>query len=323
MVSRRDYYEVLGVDRGANDTQIRSAYRRLARKFHPDVNKSPGASEKFKEATAAYEVLGDPKKRRLYDEYGEVGPEGPFAGGGAPGVRTYTWSSTAEAPPVDFEEFFGRGGGGFAGMSLDDLLAALGGGGRRARAQTAGQGQDVEYHLHLDLPQAFTGMTAAIRVQRPGRSGKEAGETLRIKIPAGVGDGSRIRVRGKGAYGPAGNGDLYIVTHLNPHPYFHVDGRDVYVDLPVTITEAALGAKVDVPTLEGMTTVTIPPGTASNRKLRLRGKGLKAAGGEDRGDEYVVIRIVPPPAVSPVGQDLLMEFQKVEKFNPRANVPWR
>ena len=224
--------------------------------------------------------------------------------------------------PFDFEEMFTGRGGGLAGMSLDELLAALGEG-RRGRTQAPGRGQDLEYHLSLPLPQAFAGTTASIRLQRPERSGRQTGETLRVKIPAGVGEGSRIRVRGKGGYGPAGNGDLYIVTHLNPHPYFRVEGRDVYVDLPVTITEAALGAKVDVPTLDGMTTVTIPPGTASNRKLRLRGKGMGGAGGKDRGDQYVVIRIVPPPAVSPVGQDLLMEFQKVEKFNPRADVPWR
>lgn len=320
-MAKRDYYDLLGVGRGASEDQIRSAYRRLARKYHPDVNKSPGATERFKEATEAYEVLSDPKRRSLYDEFGHAGPGGRFGPGG-PGVRTYTWTSTGEGAPFDFEEMFRGGGGGFAGMSLDDLLAALGGG-RRARTQGPGRGQDVEYHLSLDLPRAFAGTTASIRLQRPERSGRQGSETLQVKIPAGVCEDSRIRLRGKGGYGPAGNGDLYIVTHLNPHPYFRIEGQDVYLDLPVTITEAALGAKVDVPTLEGMTTVTIPPGTASHRKLRLRGRGLGATSGKERGDQYVVIRIVPPPAVSPVGQDLLMEFQKVEKFNPRAEVPWR
>ncbi len=321
-MAKRDYYEVLGVSRGAGEAQIRSAYRKLARKYHPDVNKSPGASERFKEATEAYEVLSDPKKRRLYNEFGHAAPGAGFGPGG-PGVRTYTWTSGGGGAPFDFEEIFGGRGGGFAGMSLDDLLAALGGGGRRARTQATGHGQDIDYQLNLDLAQAFAGTTASIRLQRPGRSGRQATEALQVKIPSGVTDGSRIRLRGKGGYGPAGNGDLYIVIRLNPHPYFRVEGQDVYVDLPVTITEAALGAKVDVPTLEGMTTVTIPPGTASHRKLRLRGKGLGGTGGKDRGDQYVVIRIVPPPAVSPVGQDLLLEFQKVEKFNPRAEVPWR
>jgi curved DNA-binding protein len=327
-MAKRDYYQVLGVNRSATDDQIRSAYRKLARKYHPDVNKSAGATEKFREATEAYEVLGDPQKRGMYDQFGHAGPaaEGFRGGGGAggrPGVRTYTWTGGGQGMPFDVEEIFGGGGRGFAGMSLDDLLAALGGGGRRARAQAAQRGQDAEYHLNLDLPQAFAGMTAAIRTTRPDASGRETTETLHVKIPAGVHEGSRIRVRGKGGYGPAGYGDLYLITHITPHPYFRTEGSDVYVDLPVSITEAALGAKVDVPTLEGMTTVTIPPGTSSHRKLRLRGKGLGMAEGGSRGDQYVVVHVMPPPAVSTKGRELLTEFQKVEKFDPRKDVPWR
>ncbi len=328
-MAKRDYYQVLGVSRDATEDQIRSAYRKLARKVHPDVNKSPGATEKFKEATEAYEVLSDAQKRRMYDQFGHVGPAaGDFGVGRGPDVRTYTWTGTGgRGAPVDFEEFFtgGGGGGGFAGMSLDDLLAALGGGGRRGRVREAPQrGQDMEYHLDLDLAQAFAGMTAALRARRSDASGRETSETLHVKIPPGVREGSRIRVRGKGGHGPAGAGDLYIVTHINPHPYFRTEGDDVYVDLPISLTEAALGAKVDVPTLEGMTTVTIPPGTASHRKLRLRGKGLGGTGGEKgRGDQYVVIRIVPPPTISSAGRELLMEFGKAEKFDPRADVPWR
>ena len=321
-MAKRDYYHVLGVDRGAGDAQVRSAYRKLARKYHPDVNKSPGAADRFKEATEAYEVLSDPQKRKMYDQFGHAGPGPGGFGPGGPGGRTYTWSSGGGDVPFDFEQMFGGGGGGFAGMSLDDLLAALGGG-RRSRAHAASRGQDLEYVMNLDLPQAFAGTTAGIRLQHDGAPGQAAAETLQVKIPAGVHDGSRIRLRGKGAHGPAGRGDLYIVTQIKPHPYFRTEGQDVYVDLPVSIAEAALGAKVDVPTLEGMTTVTIPPGTSSNRKLRLRGKGLGAASGEGRGDQYVVIRIVPPPAVSPAGQELLKEFEKREKFDPRAEVPWR
>ncbi|MGA2266651.1 MAG: J domain-containing protein [Phycisphaerae bacterium] len=238
-------------------------------------------------------------------------------------MRTYTWTGGGQGMPSDFEEIFGGGGRGFAGMSLDDLMEALGGGGRRARAQAAERGQDAEYHLNIDLPQAFAGMTAPIRIRRPDDAGREATETLHVKIPPGVHEGSRIRVRGKGGYGPAGYGDLYLITHITPHPYFRTEGSDVYVEVPVSIAEAALGIKVDVPTLEGMTTVTIPPGTSSHRKLRLRGKGLGTAESGGRGDQYVVVHIVPPPAVSAKGRELLTEFQKVEKFDPRKDVPWR
>ena len=319
-MGKRDYYEVLGVRRDASEEQIRSAYRKLARKFHPDVNKSPGATERFKEATNAYEVLSDPQKRGAYDRFGHAGPQaGPFGA-----ARTYTWTSTGgEGAPFGFEEIFGGGGGGFMGMSLDDILAALGGRGRRAATAQARRGQDLEYHLNLDLPQTLTGMTAQVRMRRMDASGREGTETISVKIPPGVREGSRVRVRGKGGVGPAGPGDLYIVTHLNAHPYFRLEGGDIYVDLPISIAEAALGARVDVPTLEGMTTVTIPPGSGGQRKLRLRGKGLVGPAGKGRGDQYVVLRIVPPPTVSPKGRELLKEFDKTEKHDPRANVPWR
>ncbi len=318
-MAKRDYYDVLGVKRDASDAQIKSAYRKLARKHHPDVNKSPDAPEKFKEATEAYEVLSDRQKRSTYDQFGHAGPQGgPFGGG-----RTYAWTSQGgKGVPFDFSEIFGGRGSGFMGMSLDEILGALGGRGRRKSAQRA-RGEDLEYHLHIDLPQAMAGLTAPVRLRRMDTSGREQVETIRVKVPPGVRDGSRVRVKGKGAIGPGGEGDLYIVVHLTPHAYFRPEGSDIYVELPISITEAALGARVDVPTLDGMTTVTVPPGSSSNRKLRLKGKGLARPRGAGRGDQYVILRIVPPPSVSPAGAKLLKEFDKTVKHDPRADVPWR
>jgi curved DNA-binding protein len=313
IVAKRDYYEVLGVGRDSDDKQIRAAYRKLARKFHPDVNKSPDASDKFKEATEAYEVLSDPEKRRVYDQFGHAGP---------PEAETYRWTGTAGPGGIDFGDIFGRSGSGFVGMGLEDILAALRGGrgARRARGSAKRRGSDINYDIALDFMQAVGGTTATLRLHRPGSGGKE--ETIQVRIPPGVREGSKVRVRGKGAGGPGGSGDLYIVVHVNRHPYFRRAGDDVYIDLPISIVEAALGAKVDVPTVDGMTTVTIPPGTGGGRKLRLRGKGVGRSGAV-RGDHYVVIKIFPPREVSQRGEKLLREFDDVEKDDVRSGVPWK
>lgn len=159
-----------------------------------------------------------------------------------------------------------------------------------------------------------------LRLQPSGGGGK--GETIQVRIPPGVREGSKVRVRGKGSAGPGGSGDLYIVVHVNRHPYYRREGDDVYIDLPISIVEAALGAKVDVPTVDGMTTVTIPPGTGGGKRLRLRGKGVGRSGAV-RGDHYVVIKIVPPEEVSQHGKKLLREFDDVEKGDVRSGVPWK
>jgi len=323
MPGRRDYYEVLGVRRGAREDEIKSAYRKLARKYHPDVNKAPDAAERFREATEAYEVLSDPKKRKLYDQFGHAGP--PRRGPG--GAGAHAWSSTGAGPSVSFEDIlqgFGPVGSGFMGMSLDELLEALRGGGAPGRARRPGaratRGADMEYPLTLDFLQAVHGTTASLRLTMPDGSGEER---IDVKIPPGVRDGARVRVRGKGGQGPAGRGDLYILTQVRPHPYFRREGDDIYVDVPVGIVEATLGAKIEVPTLDGMTTVTVPPGTRSAQRLRLRGKGAPLAGGKGRGDQYLVIRIVPPKEVSQRGAELLSEFQKTDPHDPRAEAPWK
>jgi len=330
-MAKRDYYDVLGVKPDVGADQIKAAYRRLARKYHPDVNKAADATAKFREATAAYEVLSDPRKRQMYDRFGHEGPAGGPGGAGraGPGGWTYRWTGQPGAG-VGFEELFGAGKGGFMGMSLEELLAALGGGRRGAKggARPGGfraeapemAGQDLESEVTLDFLQAVRGTTLSLRLGAPGQGGQE---TLNVRIPPGVKEGSRVRVCGKGASGPGGRGDLYIITHIRPHPYFTRQDDDIYVEVPISIAEAALGTKVDVPTIDGLTTVTIPPGTGGSRRLRLRGKGLSSPNGKSRGDQYVVVRIVPPPQLSSRGRELLEEFQRTERFDPREDAPWR
>ena len=318
-MAKRDYYDVLGVARDATDAQVKSAYRKLARKYHPDVSKAADAADKFKEATEAYEVLSDSKKRGMYDQFGHAGPGAGFGGPG--GARGWPGGQGVE---VNFEDLFGSGGSGFSGMGLDDIMAALGGGARGHRRPAPRRtGADLESHLPVAFMQAVQGTTTTIRVNRAGQRGGHNTETIDVKIPAGVREGSKVRVRGKGEQGLGGNGDLYIIVHVGKHPYFRREGDDIYVDLPVRISEAALGGAVDVPTIDGMTTVKIPAGTSSGKRLRLKGKGVKPT--EDRkqrGDQYVVIRIVPPPDISPQGRELLQKLDELEAFDPRKDAPW-
>ena len=331
-MAKTDHYKVLGVKRGASEAEIKTAFRAMARKYHPDVNKSPGAEQRFRDATEAYEVLSDPKRRQMYDQFGHADPRGGF-GGGPGGARTYTWTGPAQGKGgsgPSFEDIFsaareGEGEHGFTGMGLDDILAALKGKTRRGagrRPRPAQRGEDIEYKLDLDFMQAVCGATTSIRVSRQTADGSTQAETIQVRIPPGVRDGSRIRVRGKGRHGPASAGDLYIVAHVGQHPYFRREGDDIVVDVPISITEAALGAKVDVPTIDGATTVTIPPGSGGSKRLRLKGKGVSRTNGQGRGDQYVVLRIVPPPEVSTRGTELLKEFETANPYDPRANTPW-
>jgi len=323
-MAKRDYYEVLGVKRSAEADEIRSAYRKLARKYHPDANKAPGAAEKFREATEAYDVLSDAEKRKAYDRYGHAGPRAGF-GAGYPGAGQA--GRDGQGAGFDFSEFFGggRGGSGFSGMSLDDILQALGGGARRGRRREQRQpqrGSDSETHLMLDFLQAVAGTSTRIRISRQAPDGSTRQETIEVKIPPGVKDGSKIRIRGKGGLGDGSPGDLYIIVGVRPHEYFRREGDDIYVSVPISITEAALGAKVDVPTLDGTSTVTVPPGTGCGRKLRLRGKGVRR-GQALAGDLYVVIQIAPPPSLGEREKQLLTQLHGLLACDPRANCPWR
>jgi curved DNA-binding protein len=323
-MAKRDYYEVLGVKRSAAADEIKTAYRKLARKYHPDANKAPGAAEKFREATEAYDVLSDAEKRKAYDRYGHAGPRAGF-GAGYPGAGQA--GRDGQGAGFDFSEFFGggRGGSGFSGMSLDDILQALGGGARRGRRREQRQpqrGSDSETHLMLDFLQAVAGTSTRIRISRQAPDGSTRQETIEVKIPPGVKDGSKIRIRGKGGLGDGSPGDLYIIVGVRPHEYFRREGDDIYVSVPISITEAALGAKVDVPTLDGTSTVTVPPGTGCGRKLRLRGKGVRR-GQALAGDLYVVIQIAPPPSLGEREKQLLTQLHGLLACDPRANCPWR
>ncbi len=315
-MDQRDYYEILGVGRSASDRQIKSAYRRLARKYHPDVNKSPDAEGKFKEATVAYEHLADPEKRKVYDQFGHAGPGafGGFGRGGPGGAKVSTQTWPGGGAGFDFENLSSSQ---FSGMSLEDLMAALGGRSRRQSRRSSRTAEPVapvaESHITLDFIEAVNGCSKTLQIHRQdGRS-----ERIEVKIPAGVREGSRIRLRGRG-----GPGDLYIITHVRDHPYFRRDGTDIYLDLPVSITEAAMGAKVAVPTIDGRSVVKIPPGTSGKARLRLRGKGIPDPKTAGRGDQYVVIKIVLPKKISEKGRELLDEFSRSDPYDPRENAPW-
>lgn len=317
-MNHNDYYKVLGVSRSASQDEIRKAYKKIARENHPDVK--PGdnaAAERFKQAAEAYEVLGDEEKRKKYDKFGpnwkhadQAG--GPFPGGGAGG---------AGPVDIDFESIFGRGGGG-GGVDLEDLFGGMFGQGRgsgtRRQAQQPRRGQDLEISITIPFELAARGGEHDVSVQRIGKV-----ERLSVKIPAGVKDGGTIRLAGQGQPGRQGGpaGDLMIKVNVAPHPFFRREGQNVLVDVPVSLTEAALGAKVDVPTLtEGVVTLTIPPGTASGTKLRLRGKGFVDPKTRQHGDQFVAVKIVPPKELDDRGRELLEEFAQLQPQNPRAGL---
>jgi DnaJ-class molecular chaperone len=331
-MAKRDYYEVLGVSRQATVDEIRSAYRRLARKFHPDLN--PGnaqAEQNFKEIGEAYEVLADPEKRKVYDQFGAEGLRAGAAAGGAPGGGPgggyrYTWSG--EGSPFEDVSFEAFGGGrpGEGGVSFEDLFEQLAGargrGGRRGR-RPARRGQDVESELELDFDQAAHGVRTTLTLQRPAADGSVKPQHIEVRIPPGVDDGQRIRLAGQGGEGAGGPpGDLYLVIRVRPHPYFRREGRDVYLDLPLSVTEAALGAAIEVPTLHGRSTLHVPAGTASGTRLRLRGQGIPEPRGANRGDQYCIIKIVPPKQPSERQQKLFEELRGLETDSPRAATAW-
>jgi len=336
-MAKRDYYEVLGATRGASEDEIRSAYRRLARKYHPDLNPGdPQAERNFKELGEAYEVLADPEKRKAYDQFGFAGVQmgaaaaGPGAGGAGPGAWRYNWTRGQGSPfdDVAFEAFGGAGpeGASFFEELFSHLAGARGGRGVRGprRPRAAMPGQDVESEIVIGFEQAVHGVQTSLTLERPAGDGSRRSEHITVRIPPGVHDGQRLRLRGQGAAGMGGGppGDLYLVIRVEGHPFFRRDGQDIYIDLPVTVAEAALGAAVDVPTVHGRTTVHVPPGTASGTHLRLRGQGVPDAAGKGRGDQYCVIRIVPPRKMDERARQLFEELRGLDKENPRAAAPW-
>ena len=306
----RDYYDVLGVSRDASQEEIRRAYRSLARRHHPDVNTEPGAEARFKEITAAHDVLSDPEKRSAYDRYGPRwremqaaaaagsgrGPRGGSSGPGSgpEGVRV----EYGDVSPEDLEDLFG--GDGFDGI-FGDLF------GRRGRGGGGGvriRGSDLEAVIELTLEEAARGGRRRLRMD---------GGELEVEFPAGVTDGQAIRLAGQGSPGLGGGppGDLLLRVRLLPHPRFRVEGRDLSVDLPVTPAQAALGATVEVPTLDGRARVKVPPGSPGGRKLRLRGRGLPNPLGP-AGDLYAIVRIVVPTTLSAEEREIYERLRELE-----------
>ena len=342
-VKTKDYYEVLGVSRSATEDQIKAAYRKLARKFHPDLN--PGdkaAEERFKDLQEAYEVLSDAEKRKLYDQYGENWRVVQQGGGPPPPG----WEGRAAGPQAggfDFNDLdFGgfrstTGGAGEMGDIFEELFGRAGGarGGRRSS-----RGRDVEAELELSLEEAHRGGRHSLQMQATEicptcqGTGVTNGQTcptcggagqvvkpkiIEVNIPVGMRDGSTIRLAGQGGAGANGAqpGDLYLRIRLRPHPIFKVQGDDLEVEMPLAPWETVLGAKLQVPTIDGQVEMTAPQGAQNGQRLRLRGQGLnKRKGG--RGDEYVRIKVVVPRQVTPEERKLYEELKRVSPFNPRA-----
>lgn len=334
-MAKRDYYEILGVPKTASADEIKRAHRKLALKYHPDRNKgNKGTEEKFKEVQEAYDVLSEPGKRSNYDQFGHAGvgaggagagPNGdPYeafrrAQGGRGGSARTTWRPS---PGVSVEDFDPSQFGGDFGDMFEQLFGGRGGAGA-ARGATRGRarpepqrGQDVEHGVTLTFEQAARGTTLPLQITRgPGQN-----ETIEVKIPPGVKDGSRIRIKGRGEQSGGEPGDLFIVAHVLPHPYFRREDLDIYLDVPLSLYEALLGTKVSVPTLDGPVTLTIPPGTSSGAKLRIKGRGVER--GADRGDEYVVIKVIVPRSLDEEDRKLVQQLQSRQPVDARADVKW-
>ena len=302
----KDYYEALGVPRDADLDRIKKAYRKLARENHPDVSKAKGGEARFKEVAEAYATLKDPDKRKAYDELGRRPAGQEFA------------------PPPQWEQHFGKRDGGFGDIDLEELLASLGrgrgGAGRGRAASRPVDGRDYETSVSLSLEDAHRGTTVKLEVGEG-----EGARTLEITIPPGVSDGQKLRLKGKGGKGRNGGaeGDIYLHLTLAPHPVFRADRHDLYFELQLAPWEAALGAELEVPTLEGPVVLTVPAGTRSGRKLRLRGRGLGngSAGSAVRGDLYAVAVIDVPPTLSDEERELFTRLAQVSSFKPRGGGP--
>jgi DnaJ-class molecular chaperone len=306
----RDYYEVLGVKRDASEEEIKKAYRKLARQYHPDRN--PGdkqAEANFKEVQAAYEVLSDKTKRANYDRFGFAGAQ---AGAGGPGGGPFRWGGAEGGTQFEFQGFdpndlasifrqFGGVGGGAGAEDLGEVLGRRGRGRGRAR-----QAKPPEAEAEISIP--F--MTAALGGKVPLRVNDQE---IELKVPAGVEDGKKLRLSGQGP----GGGDLIVRLKVDPHPYFRREGNNVVLEVPLSVSEAVLGTTVEVPTLDGSRLmVKVPPGAASGSRLRLRGKGING------GDELIEVKVVAPKPADERSRELIEEFARLNPQSPRAGLPW-
>jgi curved DNA-binding protein len=312
----KDYYAVMGVDRDATQDEIKRAYRKLARKYHPDVSKEPDAEARFKELGEAYEVLKDPEKRAAYDGLGEKWQEGQDF-----------------RPPPDWNESFEFHGGEFTGATAEDFSdffdslfgrgGPAGGFARSSRHAFRARGEDTYAKILIDLEDAFTGKSRAFTLEHTevGPDGRPSvrQRTLNVRIPKGVRQGQHIRLAGQGSPGIGGGeaGDLYLEVEFRPHRYYRVEGKDVFIDLPVAPWEAALGSTVKVRTPSGYIDLTIPPNSANGRKLRLKERGIPA---KQAGDLFVVLRIALPKADTEAAKAAYEDFRQAFDFEPRADI---
>ena len=297
----KDYYQIMGVGRDASADDIKRAYRRLARKFHPDVSKEKDAEARFKEVGEAYEVLRDPEKRAAYDALGTRKPGEEFR------------------PPPDWQFDYGAAEAD-VGNHSDFFEQLFGGLGRGRRGSFRSRGFDTAGQVEVTLEEAFKGTERRLSLQRVavderGRA-QPTTQQLTVRIPAGVVDGQRIRVPSQGEPGVGGGpaGDLFLEVHLQPHRWFRAEGRDIWLDLPVTPWEAALGESVQVPTLGGRVNLKVPKGSQTDRQLRLRGRGLP---GNPPGDQLVVLKIMTPPPQTPADEAVYKEMAGKLRMNPR------
>lgn len=308
-MSQRDYYDVLGVSRSASADEIRKAYKKLARQHHPDANADDAnAQQKFAEITEAHEVLGDEDKRKKYDQFGHDWSRVPDgATGGNP-----------------FQGFGGGGPGGGAGFSFDDILGGMfggggggsfgGGRGQRGRPQ-ARKGEDLKTSVQVPFLVGVEGGEHELTVQTGGKA-----ERLSFRIPPGMESGKSIRLAGQGHPGQHGGpaGDVLVTVNVSPHPFFRREGQNLILEAPISVTEAALGAKIEVPTLtEGSVILSVPPGTSSGAKLRLRGKGVQNRKTGERGDQLVVIKVAVPKELSKEAEDLYRQLADLSGEDPR------
>lgn len=371
--TKKDYYDVLGLKKNATSAELKKAFRKLARKYHPDVNPNDKVSEqKFKEMNEAYEVLSDPKKRQQYDQFGHAAFEQGFGQGPGPGAGGGFG-------------FDGQGAGSFQGRGFEDIFGNLFGGGRTTSQMGPQKGEDITYTVEVELEDAIFGRAMQVDLQREvscaacGGSGAQPGsrrrtcatcqgtgsvaqgrgfmqfsqscpacrgegtvnpnpcgncggsgitprsEKINVKIPAGVDNGSKVRMAGMGAPGVNGGptGDVYIITRVRPHHYFERKGDNLYSGAKVTVKEAALGDKIELPTVDGLVMLSMPPGIQTGQQLKLKGKGVPHFGGAGVGDHYVTVHVVTPTNMTEKGKELLRELERMHPENPRQDITFR
>jgi curved DNA-binding protein len=308
----KDYYKILELGPEANSDEIKKSYRKLSHKYHPDVNKEPGAEDKFKEVSEAYETLSSPEKREAYDQLLKGGYHSGQDFRPPPGWDFKQSNHSFEENPEQFSDFF------------ESLFGGKGQAGFRAQQRDFRQrGEDQHAKLYLTLEKAYEGgsQTVNLEVREHDEHGRIANKikTLNVKIPAGIIAGKNIRLKGQGAAGFNGgeNGDLYLEVEFIPHPIYNVKDKDITVVLPITPWESALGAAVNVPTLGGAVALKIPANSQTGQKLRLKGRGLP---GEPAGDQYVVLQVHTPPAMTDEAKALYEKMQAAMPFNPRSKL---